>query len=229
MNISVCELFESVEGEGIHSGVPTFFVRLAGCNLRCKWCDTKYSFAKAKERDLLPVLLRIKRSGMKRVSVTGGEPLLQYEVVKEIADCLPDMEVNVETNGSVDFGKLTDLENVSICADYKTPSSRMNGKMLPDKAFQRLRPWDSVKFVCETSDIPFACRVIRRLDSVVGHDGSKSKTGGIRAHLLLSPVFGKCDLPELVKAVKRLGKEGHDIRLSLQAHKIVWAPEKRRV
>ncbi len=107
VGVKVSEIFESIQGESTYAGLPCVFIRLSGCNLRCSYCDTRYVFEEGKEMSIDEILSRLKGKGQKLVEITGGEPLLQegvYKLTRELLD--KDFEVLIETNGSIDIGKL---------------------------------------------------------------------------------------------------------------------------
>jgi len=101
--LEVCELFQSIQGEGVRAGLPTLFVRLARCNLRCTWCDTKYSWEKGEAKGVDEVADRIVRHTphLKNVDITGGEPMLWRRALDSLFPALRDFEIEVETNGTI--------------------------------------------------------------------------------------------------------------------------------
>ena len=125
--MKVVEIFKSIDGEGIRVGYPVTFIRLAGCNLRCNYCDTKYSYENEKFTEMTPqkIYNRVYKLGGRRITLTGGEPLIHKDV-KVLVDLLIDKgyEVNIETNGSVDItGYLS--KNIIVTMDYKCAGSGM--------------------------------------------------------------------------------------------------------
>ena len=103
MTIDVCELFFSIQGEGVSAGVPSVFLRTSGCNLKCGWCDTKYAWKKGKITSVDDVVASIKRlaQGRKNLVITGGEPMLWHRQMRSIVDSLPDFRIEIETNGTL--------------------------------------------------------------------------------------------------------------------------------
>jgi organic radical activating enzyme len=103
MTVEVCELFYSIQGEGINAGMPSVILRTSGCNLKCDWCDTEYARKRGKRTSVDDVIASIKRlaQGTKRLVITGGEPMLWHRQVRTIADSLPDYRIEVETNGTL--------------------------------------------------------------------------------------------------------------------------------
>ena len=126
--MKVVEIFESIEGEGESAGTPTLFIRFGGCNLRCNWCDTSYSFDGGEEKSVDDLAEAIASSKMRRVSFTGGEPLLHKKEILRLVELFPERRFGVETNGSIDFSD-AGRPNLVLSVDYKLPSSGMEEKM----------------------------------------------------------------------------------------------------
>ena len=212
--LTVYEIYLSVQGESTHVGRPCVFVRLAACDLRCRWCDTPYAFTGGRKMSVDDVVADVARTGCRLVEMTGGEPLLQPDVCPLMDRLLADgYEVLIETGGHrsiapVPSGAVTIL-------DVKCPASGEADKMhWPNLA--RLRPRDEVKFVIQDrGDFDYACDVVRRFDL----------TAGGRA-VLLSPVHGVLEPAELARWILN----SHlPVRLQIQAHKYIWSPETRGV
>lgn len=215
--LKVCETFSSIQGESTHAGRPCFFIRLAGCNLRCSYCDTAWAQDERSgfEISVADLCTQVERSGLKLVEITGGEPMLQKDGVCFLAQTLLEKgySVMMETNGSVDLSALP--EGVIRVIDWKTPSSGEETKMFEEN-FRSLRPHDEVKFVCsDEKDYLFALEKIRffRMDEQT-------------VHLLLSPVYGSLSCADLVAWVLR---DHAPVRVNLQIHKYIWDPRKRGV
>ena len=213
----VNEIFTSIEGEGIRAGKVCTFIRFTGCNLRCSWCDTRYSFHEGTEMCCLEVLKKVP-SDARYVTLTGGEPLLQIE---EETDKLVEgllergVEVNFETNGSRDFSRYL-RDGIIITADYKLPSSGMTQRMdLP--VLSKLRTCDVLKFVAASAeDLAEIERVVAELRPV--------------CHVYVSPVFGSMEPADLAEWLKGTDIKNYtDIRMQIQLHKVVWPPEMRGV
>ena len=209
--LHVCEIFLSIQGEGARAGWPCGFVRLAGCNLRCAWCDTSYAWAGGEEMGLDDVLARAAELGCPRVEVTGGEPLLQPETPELLGRlCDAGFETLLETNGSQDIAAL-DPRVVRI-VDFKCPSS---GEAAANRwaNVRHLRAGDEVKFVlADRADYEFAHAMI------VEHDLRE------RCPVLLSPVHGRLDPADLAEWILA---DKLDVRLGLQLHKLIW-PDRER-
>lgn len=211
--LRVSEIFASIQGETSYVGFPFAFVRLAGCNLRCRYCDTTYAYDGGDEFSVEEIVARVGFFGIPRVTLTGGEPLLQ-EDAPALARTLLDRSytVLVETNGTVPLSCL-DPRSVKIM-DVKCPGSGEAGKTDWGN-FALLTSRDEVKFVVSSEeDYRFARDVIREY----------GKERPFRA--LLSPAFGL--LPPDRLAGWMIG-DAIDARFQLQLHKLVWGPDRRGV
>jgi len=204
--LRVYEIFASIEGEGVDIGMPSVFVRLSGCNLRCRWCDTPEALDlySGSEMSIDNVLEEVKKYGIRRVVVTGGEPLMQNDALELVKKLLSEgFFVSVETNGTYDISALTEFNNVRISIDIKTPSSGMEGRTLWEN-LSLLRPHDQVKFVLEgTEDYNYALSVIRRFEP--------------KCNVVLMPVGG-------INAkwiAERVLKDKLSCRVLVQLHKII--------
>jgi 7-carboxy-7-deazaguanine synthase len=209
--LKVNEIFLSLQGEGTRAGLPCSFVRLAGCNLRCKWCDTAYAWTDGQEMSVENVLHRLEELACPRVEVTGGEPMIQpltVELLRQLVE--GGYETLLETNGSLDLAPV-DGRVVKI-VDFKCPSSGQAESFLRSN-IDLLTPRDEVKFVlADSEDFDFAVDVIRR------HDLCR------RCTVILSPVQGRLAPANLAAWILA---EKLDVRLGLQLHKIIW-PDKDR-
>ena len=216
--LKICETFSSIQGESTHAGRPCFFIRLAGCNLRCSYCDTAWAQESSScgfEQTVDELCHQAKSSGIHLVEITGGEPMLQKEAVCLLAEKLlaQGHTVMMETNGSQDVSSLP--EKVIRVIDWKTPSSGEAAKML-ESNFRSLRPQDEVKFVCsDEADYRFALEKIRIF-----------RMNEQTRNLLLSPVYGTLPCAALVEWVLR---DHAPVRVNLQIHKYIWDPQKRGV
>ena len=209
--LRVTEIFASIQGETSYVGLPFVFVRLTGCNLRCRYCDTAYAYEGGEEIPLREVVDRVEAFGIPRVAVTGGEPLLQPEAYDLAAAFLDrGFAVLVETNGTVPLGRL-DPRAVKIM-DVKCPGSGEDGKMLWEN-FSALTPKDEVKFVIASEeDYRYAKEIVAR------HCARAPFT------VLFSPAFGLLAPDRL--AGWMVG-DRLDARFQLQLHKLVWGPDAR--
>ena len=113
--MKINEIFYSLQGEGIQTGVPTIFIRFTGCNLRCKWCDTKYAYDEGEDLSIDQIIEKIKSYPSTQICVTGGEPLLQDELSTLIQRLIElKYDINLETNGSIHIGNLPFFEKLFI-------------------------------------------------------------------------------------------------------------------
>lgn len=225
MQIKVVEIFDSIEGEGKRSGLPATFIRLAGCNLRCSYCDTEYAQS-GDEYELMTVDSILERSVRKRITLTGGEPLIHEGAAELVSKLLQSShEVNIETNGAVDICEFLSKinanyreENLFFTVDYKLPSSGCNDKMIFEN-YTRLKPWDVIKFVVG-SDADTACMVefIERI----------KPCHTIMPHIFIGAVYSEYDPKKLVQTILNTPALS-DARLGVQLHKIVWDADTRGV
>jgi len=197
----VIEIFRSLQGEGKNQGRPCTFIRLAGCNLRCAWCDTAYAWEGGQKMSVIEVLDRVWLQNGKHICITGGEPLLQREELLELLKKfdLHGYTAEIETNGTRDFRDMQPY--ASICMDVKCPSSgeRSDLMLLPF-----ITPRDCVKFVvADEDDLLYARAVMSRYD--------------IRGEIFISPVEGS-DYRAIADYVV---KENLPVRFQLQLHKIL--------
>lgn len=209
----VCEIFHSLQGEGVDIGLPTVFVRAVGCNLRCGWCDTKYAYEGGAEWNLEKLDKRIASYKCRRVSLTGGEPLLQADAPVIISHLLKEgYEVSVETNGSLpvkDAIALDKAGRLRISMDVKCPSSKMDGKMRLEN-LSDLRDRDQVKFVLrDMKDYAHARAVIRDHPT--------------KAAIIFQPVWGR--RPD--RMAEAVLADGLDARVLVQLHKVIWGVRTR--
>jgi len=161
----VTEIFYSIQGESSHVGRPCVFVRLTGCNLRCRWCDSVYTFTGGEKVAIDDVIKRVKAYGCNLVEITGGEPLAQAEAFPLIARLLDDgFEVLIETSGSIDITPVD--RRAKLILDIKCPGSGEVAKNRWEN-LDDLRPHDELKFViADRADYEWARDLIaeRRLD-----------------------------------------------------------------
>lgn len=210
----VNEIFYSLDGEGIRAGYPAVFIRLAGCNLRCNYCDTEYALCKSdgKEMTIAEIAEKAKGFGKCRsITLTGGEPLLQDGAIDLLRELHNEFDIIVETNGAVDIKKA--LPFASICMDWKAPSCGMNGLML-ESNLKKLRPTDCLKMVVRASDLPYT--------------GFFLSQHTFACPVYLSPVYGSIGLQTLAEFVKDY-QGANTLRMQIQLHKVIWSPDERGV
>lgn len=201
----ITEIFHSLQGEGPDTGRPTTFVRTAGCNLRCTWCDTTYSFGEGTEMSLTDLLSKVKAYPTKHVCFTGGEPLLQGDAIEFVKRLSTEgYRVVIETGGSLDVHPYATMPGVVISLDVKCPSSAMEGRTRMEN-LSLLRSHDVVKFVVKDRvDYDFAKSVL-----------SQHRPKG---EIIFQPVWGS-DAARLAAWVL---EDGLDVRVMLQQHKHIW-------
>lgn len=221
MEFKVAEKFISVNGEGQLSGQLAVFIRFANCNLDCSYCDTSWANKLTTEYTLMTstaIYEYIKSTGIKNITLTGGEPLIQQNII-ELLEMLSrdvDIHMEIETNGSVSLQEFRDIANPpSFTMDYKLPSSNMEWKMLVEN-FHFLSCKDTVKFVCgNLMDLERAKYIIDTYHLIN------------KMEIHLSPVFGEIEPEAIVEFMKTNKMNG--VKLALQLHKIIWDPSQRGV
>ena len=212
--LRINEIFFSIQGESTWAGRPCAFVRLTGCDLRCSWCDTEYAFHEGRTMAIEEVAAQLLGYGCDLVEVTGGEPLLQAGVYPLIARLLDTgTTVLVETSGASDVSRL-DVRAIKVM-DLKCPGSGESARNLWSN-LEHLTRRDEVKFVVgDRADYEWARDVLRR-------DNLAPRVNAV----LMSCVFGRLE-PALLAGwilADRL-----PVRMQLQMHKHIWAPDARGV
>lgn len=219
----VIEKFVSIDGEGPTAGALSTFIRFEGCNLRCKWCDTVYSFDGSSEVEFLTaqeIGEYIKAEGISHVTLTGGEPLWQSHI-EEVLDVLAEMSqivTHIETNGAVNitpFKAKYAGTNIHFILDYKLPSSGMMHKMVLEN-LEAITAEDVYKFVIASEE-----------DLKAAYELIKTYKLETRCQVYLSPVREYIDPAKIVDFMKE--KRLNGIKLQLQLHKIIWPKESRGV
>lgn len=209
----VTEMFHSIQGESSFVGQPCVFVRLTGCPLRCTWCDTEYAFYGGTEQSIEHILGKIESYGCRLVEITGGEPLAQSDAFPLITKlCERGYDVLIETSGAIDTAAVDTRAHVIL--DVKCPGSGMSDRMhWPN--LDRLTMKDEAKFVlADRADYEWARQVLEQ------HELATHCT------VLMSPVFGSLDPRQLAEWVLA---DRLPVRLQLQLHKLIWAPDMRGV
>jgi len=211
--LQVNEIFYSIQGESSYAGLPCVFIRLTGCNLRCRYCDTRYAYEEGRSMDVKSVLREILKFKCDLVEITGGEPLLQEET-GGLASVLIEQrkQVLVETNGTKNIDILP--EPVIRIMDIKCPGSGESEQMDWENV-NRLRQNDNVKFVIASrADFEWSVQVIKKYQLLS------------RTVVLFSPTFGILDPGTLAQWIL---ESSLPVRLQLQLHKYIWAPDRRGV
>lgn len=224
----VVEQFISINGEGQRAGQLALFIRFAGCNLNCEYCDTKWANktdVSYEEYTIEGICHIIEKSRVHNVTITGGEPLIQPGIAALLQRLRREqnIRIEIETNGSVDIQPFLEMEvddngsdNVSFTVDYKTAVSGVEDKMHMEN-YVNLRRQDTVKFVVGSrEDLQKAKNIIESYHLV-------EKGCGI----YLSPCFGRIEPAEMVDFL--VEHRLNDVNIQLQLHKFIWNPDKRGV
>ena len=206
MSLRIHEIFFSLQGEASRVGLPTVFVRLTGCPLRCGYCDTAYAFHGGATMKIADIMAQVASYGVKRVTVTGGEPLAQKSCAKLLKTLCDDgYDVSLETSGAMDITHVD--KRVAVILDIKTPGSGEVEKNLWQN-LALLKAKDEVKFVlCDATDYQWAKQVLA--DNAIAE----------KCSVLFSPVYSQLpprDLAEWLLADKL------PVRMQVQLHKILW-------
>ncbi len=215
----LAEHFISINGEGRRAGELALFLRFAGCNLRCDWCDTAWACGKDAPHevvtldDIIKIAEQAVSQGVRNVTLTGGEPLLQ-EAIADVIEQLVRMGlyVEIETNGAVSLEPFRHCGAV-FTMDYKLPASKMEQHMCQEN-FALLQASDCVKFVCGSRE-----DVLRAKEIAAQYQPP--------CPMYLSAVFGRIEPAEIVEIMKE--QQMGDFRLQLQLHKFIWDPMARGV
>lgn len=211
--MKVCEIFTSIQGESSYAGMPCTFIRMAGCNLRCSYCDTTYAYEESIELSENEILNEVTLIGTNLVAITGGEPLLQEGTFHLVERLIGEgHKVLIETNGTL---SIKDIDSRAIIVlDVKTPGSGMSEDMDVSN-FDYIKPSDEVKFVItDRTDYEWSKDIIAKYNLKP------------RCQILFSPVFGML-VPELL--IKWMLEDRLDVRLNLQMHKYIYGGERRGV
>lgn len=222
----ISEIFKSIDGESRRAGELATFIRSVGCNLRCKFCDSVYTWQKddtSKEMTVGEIVDKCRELGCHNITFTGGEPLIQKDA-DELINALTraGFDVSIETDGGVDFTIRNwfrnNNPNVWVCADYKCFASGMTDKMIPIDDFAQLRSRDVLKFVVGSKeDLDLAKSIISEL-----------RAKGCDCYFYLSPVFGMIKPVDIVDYMIKNNLQ-YKVRFQVQLHKIVWDPSMRGV
>lgn len=216
----VVEDFVSINGEGKRAGQLAYFIRFAGCNLDCAYCDTKWANASDVRYQIYneeQLYNQIKEKGVKNITLTGGEPLLQKDIKQLLQKLNADttFRTEIETNGSVDITPFQ-MERISFTLDYKLSVSGMESKMYLAN-YQNLRSTDTVKFVVGSlADLQRSKEIIEEYHLI--------EKG---CSIYLSPCFGEIEPEEMVAFL--VEQRLNDVNIQLQLHKYIWDPDRRGV
>jgi len=214
LQLEICEIFYSLQGESTYAGRPCIFVRVSGCNLNCSWCDTSYANQESQPMTFNQILKKVASFNCNLVEITGGEPLLQDSTPTLISMLLEkNYQVLLETNGSKSIKNIH--PNCIKIIDIKCPSSNESDSFLFEN-LNCLTEHDEIKFVISSrKDYEFAKSITENRLTRISQN---------RIHL--SPVFGQISLENIAAWMI---EDNLRARLSLQQHKIIWDPDKRGV
>lgn len=212
--VRINEIFHSIQGESTWAGRPCVFIRLTGCNLRCRWCDTEYAFYEGRHAEIGDVVERVAGFGCPLVEITGGEPLLQQGVYPLMDALLArDFTVMLETSGERDLGRV-DPRVIKIM-DLKCPGSGESA---------RIR-WSNLDHLTRRDEIKFVIADRRDYEWVRAAMNEHRLAERVNA-VLMSPVFGEIDPADLARWILQ---DRLPVRMQLQMHKHIWSPSARAV
>jgi len=209
--MKINEIFYSLQGEGAWTGLPNIFIRTTGCNLRCSFCDTKYAYFNGEEMTVIEIIEKICKYPCKYVCITGGEPLLQKDIVDLIDKLLKKgYKISIETNGSLSIKKISAIKSLMISLDIKCPSSAMHENNYIEN-INLLKKDDQLKFIIKNkNDYIYAKKILEKYKPA--------------CTVFLQPVWGKNPR----NLAKWIINDGLNVKLGLQIHKNIWG-EKRKV
>jgi 7-carboxy-7-deazaguanine synthase len=212
LNVSINEIFHSIQGEAKNSGKPTVFIRTAGCPFRCTYCDTEYAFTEGKQVKISEIISKVKSYDSNYVTVTGGEPLAQTNIKVLLTTLLENLfKVSLETSGLVDICDVP--QDVEIVMDIKTPSSKENHKNIKSN-LSLIKKNDVLKFVIgNKSDYEWSKKYIIENNLM------------LFKNIYFSPVHENLELSEIADWILR---DRLNVTLQLQLHKYIWGNERGR-
>jgi len=214
MSLTINEIFNSIQGESLYTGLRCTFIRLTGCNLRCSYCDTRYAYEEGTSLAMTDIIDKVSGYECPLVEITGGEPLIQNKTPLLITNLIEKgYKVLLETNGTIDISSVD--ERCIKIVDIKCPGSGESGKNMLDN-LNRLNAKDQAKFVITNlEDYEYAKEIIKQIPS-----------GFLRENILISPVPGKMAFSGLAN---RILKDKLTVRFHIQLHKIIWPDINRGV
>lgn len=214
MKLTVNEIYKSIQGESTWAGLPCVFVRLTGCDLRCTYCDTAYAFYEGSKKEFEEILTTIIAFDCPLVEITGGEPLLQKNVLPLMTQlCDKGLTVLIETSGAHDISKID--PRVHRIMDLKTPGSGECARNL----------YANIPHLTQRDEVKFVIGGREDYEWTRGMITQHALTEKVRA-VLLSPIFGRIDPKQIVDWML---EDKLSARFQLQMHKFVWPPSERGV
>ena len=209
-NISINEIFYSIQGEAKNTGKPTIFIRTAGCPFRCSYCDTEYAFSEGKKTSIDNIISKIKIYNTKYITVTGGEPLAQKNIVNLLNALIEkSYKVSIETSGLIDISIIPN--SVEIVMDIKTPSSNEDSKNIYNN-LSILKTTDVIKFV-----------IGNKLDYEWSKDVIVKNNLSNTDNIYFSPVHESLVLSDIADWILN---DNLNVTLQLQLHKYIWGNER---
>lgn len=206
LQLRLTEIFLSLQGESLNVGLPTVFIRLTGCPLRCQYCDSAYAFKGGKWFSMETIMQTVQKYGVKHICVTGGEPLAQQACIPLLkALCDQGYSVSLETSGALSIAEVD--PRVIIVMDIKTPASLESAKN-DFNNLQYLKKEDQLKFVlCDREDYEWACALLKEYAL---HE---------KASVLFSPSWNQLEAATLADWII---VDALPVRFQMQLHKILW-------
>jgi len=204
--LRITEIFYSLQGEASRVGLPTVFVRLTGCPLRCVWCDTEYSFTGGAPATIESVLAEVAKYPARQVCVTGGEPLAQKECLPLLAAlCDAGYDVSLETSGALDIAAVD--PRVARIMDLKAPDSGESAK----------NRWENLGLLDEKDEIKIV--IASRADYEWARSALREHQLDTLSPVLFSPAQGRIEAADLAAWIL---EDGLNVRFQLQLHKLLW-------
>ena len=210
--IAINEIFYSIQGEAKYSGKPTVFIRTAGCPFRCSYCDTEYAFTEGKQLEIDKIISKTKKYNTSYVTVTGGEPLSQKNIIYLLNELLKNsFNVSIETSGLMDISFIP--KDIDIVMDVKTPSSNEDHNNILNN-LSKLKKTDVLKFVIGNKDDYEWSKYFLKENNLLDF-----------GNIFFSPVHEKL---KLIKIADWILEDRLKVTLQLQLHKYIWGNERGR-
>ena len=211
-NVSINEIFYSIQGEAKNSGKPTIFIRTAGCPFDCSYCDTDYAFTEGKQTKISKIISSVKKYDTKYITVTGGEPLVQKNIYTLLDELLKNSyNVSIETSGLIGIDNIP--KEIEIVMDVKTPSSKENDKNIL-KNLKIIDNKDVIKFVIGSKEDYEWSKNILAENNLQSHP-----------NIYFSPVHEKLKPSKIASWIL---EDSLNVTLQLQIHKYIWGNERGR-